>query len=229
MAMHRIGEQLCLPEFEIDSPHTHRLLFVALPDESTARHISSIARDLKRKHRLHGDLLPSKRLHVSLFHVSDYYQFPHDIADRAKEGASGLVLPPIEIVLDRVMSFSGAQVYPPREDSYALVLLASQGATELAMLRKALALAMMKAGIRPRYSLHFKPHLTLLYDRRHRIMEDVEPIRWTVNEFVLIDSLVGKGRYKELGRWPLKGRFPVRSVSSPPEKIATIVGESRCG
>jgi len=224
MAMHRIGEQLCLPEFEIDSPDTHRLLFVALPGESAARRISHVGHDLKRKHRLHREVLSSKRLHVSLFHIGDYCQFPHDIADRAKEGASGLVLPPIEIVLDRVMSFCGVQVDPPREDSYALALLASQGATELAMLRKALALTMMKAGIRPRYSLQFKPHLTLLYDKRHRIMEDVEPIRWTVSEFALIDSLVGKGRYEELGQWPLKGRFPVRSVSSPPEKIAPFVG-----
>jgi len=224
MAMHRIGEQLCFSEFERDSPHTHRLLFMALPDESAARRISHVAHELKRKHRLHGEILPSKRLHVSLFHIGDFCQFPHDIADRAKEGASGLVLPPIEIVLDCVMSFCGAQVDPPREDSYALALLASQGATELAMVRKALALTMMKAGIKPRYSLQFKLHLTLLYDKRHRIVEDVEPIRWTVSEFALIDSLVGKGRYEELGRWPLKGRFPVRSVSSLPEKTATIAG-----
>jgi 2'-5' RNA ligase len=223
MAMRRIGEQLCFPEFETDSPHMHRLLFMALPDESAARRISHVAHDLKNKHRLHGELFPSKRLHVSLFHIGDYYQFPHDIADRAKEGASGLVLPPIEIVLDCVMSFCGAQVDPPREDSYALALLARQGATELLMLRKALALAMMKTGIRRRFGGHLKPHLTLLYDRRHRIEEDVEPIRWTMSEVVLIDSLVGQGRYKELGRWPLKGRFPVRSVSSPPEKIATAV------
>jgi 2'-5' RNA ligase len=224
MAMHRIAEQLCFPKFGIDSPHIHRILFMALPDESAARRISHVAYDLKRKHRLQGEVLPAKRLHVSLFHIGDYCQFPHDIAERAKEGASGSVLPPIEIALDRAMSFSGAQVDPPREDSYALVLLASQGATELATLRKALALAMMKVGIRPRYSLQFKPHLTLLHDRRHRIVEDVEPIRWRVSEFVLIDSLVGKGRYKELGRWPLKGRFPVRSVSSLPEKTATIAG-----
>jgi RNA 2',3'-cyclic 3'-phosphodiesterase len=138
MAMHRIGDQLCFPEFEIDSPHMHRILFMALPDESTARRISHLAHDLKRKHRLYGELLPWKRLHVSLFHVGDYYLFPHDIADRAKEGASGLVLPRIEIVLDRVMSFSGAQVDPPREDSYALVLLASQGVTELRCFEKLL-------------------------------------------------------------------------------------------
>jgi RNA 2',3'-cyclic 3'-phosphodiesterase len=224
MAMPRTGEQLCFPEFERGSPHPHRLLFVALPDESAARRISHVGHDLRRKHRLHREVLSSKRLHVSLFHIGDYCQFPQDIAERAKEGASGLALPPIEIVLDRAMSFSGAQVDPPREDSYALVLLARQGATELATLRKALALAMMKAGIRLRYKWHFKPHLTLLYDKRHQIAEDVEPVRWTVSEFVLIDSLVGESRYEELGRWPLKGRFPVRSVSSPPEKITTTVG-----
>lgn len=224
MAMHRTGEQLYLPGFEIDSPHPRRLLFVALPDESAARRISHVGHELKRKHRLNREVLSSKRFHVSLFHIGDYCQFPHDIAERAKEGAAGLVLPPIEIVLDRAMSFSGAQVDPPREDRYALVLLARQGATELAMLRKALALAMMRAGIRPRYKSHFKPHLTLLYDRRHQIEEDVEPIRWTVSKFALIDSLVGESRYEELGRWPLKGRFPVRSVSSPPEKVTTTVG-----
>jgi RNA 2',3'-cyclic 3'-phosphodiesterase len=223
MVMHRIGEQLCFPEFEADSSHMHRLLFMALPDESAARRISHVAYDLKCKHGLHGELFPPKRLHVSLFHLGDYAQFPHYVAERAKEIASGLVLPPIEIILNRVMSFCGAQVDPPREDSYALALLASQGATELLMLRKALALAMIEAGIRRRFGGQFKPHLTLLYDRWHRIEEDVEPIRWTVNEVVLIDSLVGQGRYKELGRWPLKGRFPVRSVSSPPEKIATTV------
>jgi 2'-5' RNA ligase len=33
----------------------------------------------------------------------------------------------------------------------------------------------------------------------------IEPITWTVNEFVLVRSLVGQGRHEVLARWPLHG------------------------
>jgi 2'-5' RNA ligase len=214
MAVHRIV-QLGFSAFAIDSEKTDRLIFMAQPDEFTARRISNVAHELKCKYRLRGKLLRPERLHVSLLHIQDYYEFPDDVADRAKEAASGIVFPPIEIVFDRAMSFSG---------SYAQVLFVGHGVAELTVLRKTLALAMAKAGIKSSCRLHFKPHLTLLYDEHLQIEEAIEPTRWTVNRFALIDSLVGKGRYKELGRWPLKGRFPVRSVSSPPEKIAPFVG-----
>jgi len=214
MAVHRIV-QLGFSAFAIDSEKTDRLIFMAQPDEFTARRISNVAHELKCKYRLRGKLLRPERLHVSLLHIRDYYEFPDDVADRAKEAASGIVFPPIEIVFDRAMSFSGSD---------AQVLLVGRGVAELTALRETLVLAMAKTRIKLRCSSRFKPHLTLLYDEHLQIEEAIEPIRWTVNEFVLIDSLVGKGRHKELGRWPLKGRFPVRSVSSPPEKIATIVG-----
>jgi 2'-5' RNA ligase len=33
----------------------------------------------------------------------------------------------------------------------------------------------------------------------------MEPITWTVRDFVLIHSWLGKTLYVEKGRWPLKG------------------------
>lgn len=47
------------------------------------------------------------------------------------------------------------------------------------------------------------PHVTLLYDDRHVAEHAVDTIRWTVQEFVLVHSLVGQTLYIPLGRWPL--------------------------
>ena len=224
MAVRRISEQLSFSGLGIDSPQTDRLIFLARPDEVTARCISHVAYQLKHKYRLNGRMLRPELFHLSLLHIHDYCQFPQEIADRAKEAASCIAFPPVDVIFDKVMSFSGVEADPPREDSYALVLLASNGAAELTALRKDLALSMMKAGIKLRHKLHFKPHLTLLYDKRHRIVEDIEPIRWTVNEFALIDSLLGRSRYKQLRQWPLSSRRSVQSASPSLGKDVVVGG-----
>jgi len=51
--------------------------------------------------------------------------------------------------------------------------------------------------------LTFTPHMTLLYDTKRIVEQSVEPIEWTVHEFVLIHSHVGQHRYDILGRWRL--------------------------
>ena len=35
--------------------------------------------------------------------------------------------------------------------------------------------------------------------------EGFGPVSWVANEFVLVDSLIGQGRYEVLARWPLRG------------------------
>lgn len=48
----------------------------------------------------------------------------------------------------------------------------------------------------------FAPHVTMAYGER--VPEfPVDPITWTVDEFVLIDSWVGQSKHVALGRWPL--------------------------
>jgi 2'-5' RNA ligase len=47
---------------------------------------------------------------------------------------------------------------------------------------------------------NFTPHVTLLYDARDVDEYPIEPIGWTVKEFVLIRSLNG---HEHLVRWPL--------------------------
>jgi RNA 2',3'-cyclic 3'-phosphodiesterase len=219
--MFRADEQRTFPWHPAGPLATDRLIFMALPSDSTAQLLSRVAYELKRKYELSARPFAANRFHISLLHIEDYCGFPHDAVERLKEAASKIVFPPIEIVLNRAMSFSGAQGQPPRANDYALALLAEQ-TTELTALREALISAMAKAGIKPRGRSHLKPHLTLLYDQDHRIDEAIEPIRRTIHELVLIHSLLGKTQYRELGRWPLLGRRPVRSAG-PPDKTQSVI------
>jgi 2'-5' RNA ligase len=57
-----------------------------------------------------------------------------------------------------------------------------------------------RKGMRRLATTNFTPHVTLLYDARDVDEFPVEPIGWTVKEFVLIRSLNG---HEHLVRWPL--------------------------
>lgn len=52
----------------------------------------------------------------------------------------------------------------------------------------------------------YKPHLTLLRNTRCTTQVPFEPIRWKVDEFVLVSSATSEHgpSYQLLGRWPLK-------------------------
>jgi len=51
----------------------------------------------------------------------------------------------------------------------------------------------------------FNPHMTLLYDSCALQARTIDPVRWTMTEFVLVDSLRGRTRHVPLARWQLRG------------------------
>jgi 2'-5' RNA ligase len=71
-------------------------------------------------------------------------------------------------------------------------------------LQKALRAAMLTAGVKPKGGAGSEPHITLLYDDLSVPKQGIEPIRWSVAEFRLIRSLVGKGEHHEVKRWALR-------------------------
>ena len=87
----------------------------------------------------------------------------------------------------------------------AIVLQARAGDRVLVAFREALKLALWKAGVRlPEKGARngFSPHVTMAYgDWVPEFF--VDPISWTVDEFVLIDSWVDQSKHVALGRWPL--------------------------
>jgi 2'-5' RNA ligase len=111
------------------------------------------------------------------------------------------VTPPFDVAFDRVLSLRGTRQRRP------LVLCGGDGLGALAAFRQALAATMADAGLGYGPQAHFTPHLTLAYDDRDVEEHAVATIGWTVQEFVLLQSLRGRGRYVPLGRWPLPGAF----------------------
>jgi 2'-5' RNA ligase len=67
--------------------------------------------------------------------------------------------------------------------------------------RRTLGVAMARKGFRYLAKKDFTPHITLLYAERDVEEHPIEPIYWTVNEFVLIHSMHG---HVHLARWPLR-------------------------
>ncbi|HSW06592.1 2'-5' RNA ligase family protein [Aquabacterium sp.] len=83
----------------------------------------------------------------------------------------------------------------------ALVLLEGEGSTPLQAFRDALGQALVQAGVPVDFGGAL--HMTLAYggDPVHEHL--VEPVRWVVQDFALVHSLVGQGDHRHLGRWPL--------------------------
>jgi 2'-5' RNA ligase len=102
-------------------------------------------------------------------------------------------------MLDRAMSFDRKRTGRP-------FVLRTSDESVLVAFHRLLGRTMKNAGFRRTASL-FTPHLTLLYGDRMVPELSVEPVRWIVRDFVLVQSLRGRGqpKYIHLARWPLRG------------------------
>ena len=99
-----------------------------------------------------------------------------------------------EVSFDRTASFRG------RPDNRPFVLIGEKGLRRLQSFRQMLGAAMARRGLRRLANTNFTPHVTLLYDARSVDEYPIEPIDWTVTEYVLVRSLNG---HEHLVRWPL--------------------------
>ncbi|XSC48210.1 2'-5' RNA ligase family protein [Bradyrhizobium sp. RDT10] len=102
---------------------------------------------------------------------------------------------PFEVSFDRTASFRG------RSGNHPFVLIGEDGLCRLKSFRQMLGAALTRRGLRRAAHTNFTPHVTLLYDARHVDEHPIQPIFWTVTEFVLIHSMKG---HDYLARWPLQ-------------------------
>ncbi len=191
-------EQLALPGFDAPTKPTDRLFFAIFPDADTAAHVARLAEQLRGEHQMKGKPLATKRFHVTLHHLGDYAGLPPDVVAAASEAAAAVAMPSFDVAFDYTMSFLS------RRGSLPLVLRGHDGIAAATAFQHALAASLEKAGFAGASKAQFTPHLTLLYDG-HRVMErPVEPVSWTVREFVLVHSVLGRTRHVVLGQWPLR-------------------------
>ena len=188
--------QMGLPGFDPPTP-TDRLMFLLYPDAATAERIAAEARRLREALGLRGQPLLTDRFHITLHHLGDYVGLP---ADKVRQGeAAGVALShaPFEVVLDKAVSFAN------RPGNNPFTLQGGEGVKTLIAFQQALGLRMAGAGLKP--DKHFLPHVTLLYDGQVIPAQDIAPIAWTVDRFVLVQSKLGQTQHIVLRSWDLTG------------------------
>ncbi len=190
-------QKLFLPGFE-PNPAIDFLFFALLAGAENASRIVRLREHLCREHGLKGRRVAAELLHITLHGIGAYDGLPKAVVERAKQAGTVLSAHTFDVVLDRATSFNGNRGGRP------MVLRAGNEAGLVAF-HHLLGGAMRTAGLRLR-SPHFTPHMTLLYGDRMLAERAIEAVRWTVRDFVLVQSLRGRGqpKYIHLARWPLR-------------------------
>ncbi|ACS58795.1 2',5' RNA ligase [Rhizobium leguminosarum bv. trifolii WSM1325] len=174
----------------------HRLFFALCPPDAVEQQAAAIGDDYRRAFSLSG--MPRlTTLHVSIIWVGDYPRLPEDVVFAARQAGATVESAPIAISFDRIMRFPQAR---------SLVLCGEGGRKPLTRLHVQLGVGMYNAGLRHNVGRDYKPHMTLLYDRKAVPPTTLDtPVSWTASEFLLIHSVLGKTEHRIIDRWPLLG------------------------
>lgn len=180
--------------------NTERLFFALLPDAQAIARIAALIPRLRRDFGLKGKPLDASRLHVTLHFLGDFPGLPQDVVNTVSAAAEALtIIPAFDLGFDRVGSIAR------RPSNMPLVLLGEEGVIAAKAFQQALVKAIARADEGRGEGGRYTPHLTLLYDDTHVAPVAIEPIVWTAQEFVLMRSLIGRGRHEVLARWLLHG------------------------
>jgi len=175
-----------------------RIFVGVFPDTYAAKAIETVARNIAGEVALGQRLLERGRYHVSLAHISDRDRLRSRDEFAFTSAARLVQLPAFDVSLSQAGSVRG----PPRRGGpplHPLVLLADKG--PIADLFDSLGGHLRNVGVR--VGGHFTPHITLAYSTQFVSMRTIEPIRFTVREFVLIHSERGRTKYNVLRKCPL--------------------------
>ena len=193
-----VDGQLSFGEFGASPRPADGLFFAVLPEAAAAADISRLGQHQSRTHGLTGKPILAERLHVSVHKIGDYAGRPRGIVAAGCEAGAAVEMSSFDLAFDRVVSFGG------RSGNRPFVLRGGDGVAGLLALHRHLGAALQKVGLWRWVKPQYEPHVTLLYDDRYVAEQAVDPVRWTVREFVLVHSLHGQGRYDFLGRWKLR-------------------------
>ncbi|WP_244813622.1 RNA 2',3'-cyclic phosphodiesterase [Caballeronia sp. Lep1P3] len=175
---------------------TDSLFFAVYPDAAAAARIGKEAARVRAEHALKARPIPADRLHITLHYLGAFAGVPADTLARARAAAVSIAAPPFDVTLDRVETFASRRPKRP------LVIAGEPNAGFSAFVDQ-LDRALQANGIFVKSHPHFIPHATLLYDGHRVAREAIEPIAWTVREFALVQSLLGRSEHRVLARWPL--------------------------
>jgi 2'-5' RNA ligase len=177
-----------------DARPNRRLFLGIWPDEPAANRMTMLMRLLRRDGIMPGKPVETDRLHLTLFHLGDFVDhIPPSLIPAVQTAAASLRRTPLDVVFDRIGGTRGQ-----------FLLRASDPLVALISFRNILGSALIKAGLGRRVGRPFTPHVTLSYDFSDAPEIPIEPIGWTVREFHLVESLLGRHRHIRLGGWALE-------------------------
>jgi 2'-5' RNA ligase len=184
---------------EPDEHRNDRVFFAILVERMVAVPLKLRATGWQQESGLRGKLVPIDHMHISLVGLGDHDGRPDSLIEIARHIGSMIQAKPFDVSFDRLSAFGGG----------ALVLRGSDSIPSLQAFWRILTAAIADSPLKSFVTNSFEPHVTLLRDkvRVPSVHERViEPVSWTVRDFVLIHSLIQEGRYELPGRWQLNGQ-----------------------
>jgi RNA 2',3'-cyclic 3'-phosphodiesterase len=192
--------QLSLDGLEAPAVPTDRLFFALFPPPGLAQRIAADWQSCARRLGVGGRAVEADRLHVTLVHLGDHPGLPPGLLEAARRAASGLEIRAcFDVCFDQVETFGQG---PGR---HLQVLGTRDGGVALRTFQAELSMALQRAGLARWMGkrLGFTPHITLQYSRESVSIQPVEPVRWLVEGFSLVNSRLGRHEHQHLAQWPL--------------------------
>jgi len=185
------------PRRRFGASQKERLFLAVRPPPSIEPRIHALAQAQKDLHGLAGALIRPEHLHITLFHLGDWAALPQELIAQAIAAAAKTDAAAFDVSFDRLQSF--------RNRTGILPFVLTGPSEPWRPLRAALGQSLKGCGLGG--AVHdlddFTPHVTLLRDAKAVKARKIDPITWRVEDFVLIQSLLGKTTHIHLGRWRL--------------------------
>lgn len=168
----------------------YRLFFALKPSPVIARQTDHFVEKLgSGERRIRPD-----HQHVTLAVTADYVEYPYAVIKTLLRVGTTVIAEPFDMRLDR-LGFSNRSA----------ALRPSRSVPLLNELQRSIISAMQGAGVALRPGWSFSPHQTLFYREGPPAQQSVDGFIWSIDQFVLVCSHVGRTRHDILGSWMLKG------------------------
>lgn len=192
--------------------------FFALQPNAPAREaIGRLQDELSARHGFHRYRIKPENLHLSLHALGGGSVLPDARLEAARAAAAKVLCESFSLTFDHVLSFTNSRPKNP------FVLRPSTTPAALKAFHRALGTALKNYGVGEFVESGFHPHVTLFWERAMVGKHPVQPVDWTVTEFVLVHSFAGEARHEIVGRWPLREPTASVAVQSRPKAAPTYV------
>lgn len=183
------------PEVPSAPPRLESMFFAVLLKPDLADQVLEQGKRVADQNKFTGNPMHRERLHFSLAPVWPVGRRWEVAVDAARRAGDRIRMDAFPVWLDGVATFGS------RGGGQSLVFTTSSAEIHdlYARLRQGLAWERLRPG-KP----EFRPHVTAM--RGHGFVAEAPAfgLGWQVEEFLLIRSFYGEGRYEILGRWPLR-------------------------